>query len=215
MDDDRRVLELGSPRLSSVSSRHETKYRREAHAVEWCCEWHSRRTNTKFEVLSRPARTDHLDGLIQSRHATRWVEVVSITLGNEWDRYSEDIGDGKNVGLPSNVVVNSDLTFSKTFVDRIAGKFYKENYAKSVAKYGFGLLVATVFYPFFTARTLSEIKRVVASKRLSFNGSYFSDGLALIHPYHANGFTINLRSVIPRNPHILTTAGLKSISCDS
>lgn len=207
MDDGRGVLEVRSPRQSNVSSRQETKHRREAHAVEWCCEWHSRRTNTKFGVLARPARTNHLDGLIQSRHTTRWIEVVSITLGNEWDRYSEDIGDGKNIGLPASLVVNCDSTFAATFVDRIAGKLYKENYAESVAKYGLGLLVATVFYPFFTARTLLEIKRVVANRQLTFDGSYFSDGLVLIHPYHANGFTVNLRSLIPRM-HLMSPSTL-------
>jgi hypothetical protein len=178
------------------SPRQETQSRRELHAVEWCAEWHSRRTGAFFSLLPRVDTSSPPDGLISSKHKTRWVEVVSVTQGEDWDKYSHEIGDGLETALPKGPFMNPDKTFAKVFATRLARKLNKKSYEQLAATYGPGLLVLSVFYVFFDSHTMREIKREINDRGLSFKDSHFSDGVVLVNPYHS-GPTIGLRRILP------------------
>lgn len=177
------------------SKRQETQERRELHAVEWCAEWHSRRTGTNFQLLPRGDSALPPDGLISSKHKTRWVEVVGVTSGASWDKYSHEIGDGLDVDLPKGPFLNPDKTFASELVLRLQSKLKKKSYQKLVASHGPGLLVASVFYPFFGRHTMWEIEREVIRCGVTLRGTHFSDGVILVNPYHA-GPKIGLRRIL-------------------
>lgn len=179
------------------SKRQETQERRELHAVEWCAEWHSRRTGADFKILPRGNSTLPPDGLISSTHKTRWIEVVGITSGPSWDKYSHEIGDGLDVDLPKGPFLNPDKAFAGELVARLESKLNKKSYQQLVANYGSGLLVASVFYPFFGRHTMWEIEREVKKRGATLRGTHFSDGVILVNPYHS-GPQIGLRRILPR-----------------
>ena len=179
------------------SKRQETQERRELHAVEWCASWHSKRTGAVFQVMPRGDKSLPPDGLITSKHIKRWVEVVSVTSGENWDKYSHEIGDGLDVALPKGPFLNPDKHFAQELVSRIEKKLHKESYRDLHALYGPGLLVASIFYPFFGKDTLVEIAQEVSEKGTSLLNTHFSDGVLLVNPYHA-GPQIPLRQILPR-----------------
>lgn len=181
-----------------TSKRQETQIRREQHAVEWCADWHSRRTGTQFDVLPRLSPSAPPDGLIESKRKKRWIEVVSATLDESWDRYSHEVGDGLSIGLPAEISVNPDKIFARKFVERVAAKLRKPSYKPLHDQYGPGLLVVSVFYPLFNDYTLRQIKNEVHSDRVFFENSFFSDGLVLVNPYHTD-IRLGLRTIVPRN----------------
>ena len=124
--------------------------------------------------------------------------MVGVTLGAGWDRYSEEIGDGIERGLPAHILINPDQTFAATFSDRVEKKLFNNTYADLHSRYGHGLLVAMLFYPLFDKNTLRLIKEELLIRQVSFENSFFSDGIILVNPYHAGARQIGLRAVLPR-----------------
>lgn len=186
--------------------------------MEWCAKWHSRRTGAQFYVLPRGNHNEPPDGFIASKLTTRWVEVVSATMGNTWDRYSYEVGDGLPGKLPNGMIDLDDVStrrqdelqnalkgasgnphnvFARETIARIKNKLCKTSYQPLFDKYGYGLLVVNAFYAHFSPHALLYLKREAISNSVTFEGTLFTDGVILMNPYHTN-IQIGLRTIVSR-----------------
>jgi hypothetical protein len=138
-------------------------------------------------------------------------------MDNTWDRYSYEVGDGLPGKLPNGLIEvvgvsasypdklqnvlkdasgNPHNMFARKTMERIKNKLCKKSYQPLFDEYGYGLLVVFALYPHFNRRTLLQLKREAISNNVTFEDTFFTDGVVLMNPYNTD-IQIGLRTIFP------------------
>ncbi len=116
------------------------------------------RYQTDFAVVEEP---DPPEAIIQSSHATRWVEVTTAYLNDE---QAKDLSayaiKGEKPQMTQQVKIGSSHEqFAQQFVGVVAKKLKKSSYEPFFKQYGKGYLVVSIQHPMFGQEALAAIER--------------------------------------------------------
>ena len=142
-----------------VSQRRHVQEKHERFNVNLFLNEFNFRYHTDFKVVEEP---NPPEAIIQSKGSTRWVEVTTAYMSEE---YAVDLNTYAVVGerhKPSRqgLLIEADGKFAKQFVSVVKKKLEKPTYEPFYQKHGKGYLVVSVKYPLFGVDTLKTIQRI-------------------------------------------------------
>jgi hypothetical protein len=137
-----------------TNRRHAVKRDHERFQVELLLEELNRRHRSNFAVISEP---DPPEAIIRSNRTTRWVEVVTVFLN---DDFARDVNSFATAGethysISGTLIAEPDEQFSRKFVAVVCAKLEKKNYEEFRESHGPGYLLVSIQNPFFGDDTLA------------------------------------------------------------
>ena len=146
------------------------------------------RYHTDFKVVEEP---DPPEAIIQSKGSTRWVEVTTAYLSDEYatDLHSYATKGEKHKPRSRALIVNPDEQFAKEFVRVVKNKLEKSTYQPFFTKHAHGYLVVSIKYPLFGLDTLGCIQRIWDETKMIDKG--FFKSIYITYPLF-NGYKVSL-----------------------
>lgn len=146
------------------------------------------RYHADFKVIEEP---NPPEAIIQSKSTTRWVEVTTAYLNDEYaiDLNTYAVKGEKHQPRQQVADINPDDQFAKQFVKVVIKKLEKPTYEPFFRKYGKGYLIVSIKDPSFGQGTLSAIQHVWDEVRVLDNG-YFKS-IYIVYPVF-NAYKVSL-----------------------
>lgn len=177
-----------------MNSRSQVKKLHERFTVNLFLKAFNFRYHTDFKVVDEP---DPPEAIVQSKNATRWVEVTTAYLSEEYamDLHSYATEGEKHKPVSQDGLINPDEQFAKQFVKVVKDKLEKPTYQPFFNQYAHGYLVVSIKYPLFNLKTLKIIQRIWDETKVMNTGFFKSIYITypVFHDYKVSLWKSNLR----------------------
>lgn len=143
-------------------------------------DWYNNEEDVSYKIYSEP---DPPDALIKDGNNKTWLEVTDTFYSAEWAKtiLSSATPGEKKHPWKGGLQINMDEIFAERFVDNLHKKLVKKSYSPFAKKYGAGILLITLEYPWLSKETFDDIYKCCNITDWSDDISNFTKVYA-VHP---------------------------------
>ena len=143
-------------------------------------EWYNSKNNTAFEIYDEP---DPPDALIKDKKSKSWLEVTDTFYTAKWakTKLSYVTPGEENSPWEGGLQMNMDKHFANQFVKNLHKKLIKKSYSPFKNKYGAGILLINLEYPWLTQETFDDIIKCCENTDWSDDLSNFHE-IYIVYP---------------------------------